>query len=225
MDNDASEYAKYYKVGIELVRAAPQLYMDIDVEADGKPGFGSMLSLGAVSAYGDEFYRELKPLYSRWLPEQRKFCESHGLERERLLDEGHDPALAIIEFDEWSREQQIAYNKKGLVFTAFNASFDFPLVDLYYAEIGLENPYQIAGYCIKSLAQALRLNNYDWHATKKTALPAEILPKDNFTHNALEDAKWQQGLHFAMVGRLGLQATKLRSYEYAQSQDDGWYDK
>ena len=65
----------------------------------------------------------------------------------------------------------------------------------------VENPFGVAGYCVKSLAMALG-EIYDWRETGKSKLPLEIVPDGEFTHNALEDAIYQQSLHFAMVGKL-----------------------
>src|SRR6187200_2069925 len=85
----------------------------------------------------------------------------------------------------------------------FNVGFDFPLVDLGMKEAGLKNPFGIAGYCIKSLANQLS-PNYDWSKTTKNKLPPEIIPEGDFTHNALEDAVYQQKIHNALVGALKL---------------------
>ena len=204
MEKGKERYAfrQNYERGRQIVTDAPQLYVDVDIEADGKPGYGSMLSLGAITPQGETFYRELKPQSTLWLPSQREFCEQHGLERERLMDEGIDPVQAIAEFDDWSRHQKDTTGKNGLVFSAFNASFDYPFVDLYYAQANIPSPYGVAGYCIKSLAQALNLDAYNWRKTTKSQLPHDITPHGDFTHHALEDAIWQQKLHFALVGKL-----------------------
>jgi hypothetical protein len=64
-----------------------------------------------------------------------------------------------------------------------------------------KNPYGVAGYCIKSLAIALS-DTYDWRQTTKGNLPAELVPEGDFTHNALEDARYQQKIHFALAAKL-----------------------
>ena len=195
---------QYFERGQEIVQAAPQLYVDLDVEADGKPGYGSLLSVGAVTPWGDEFYREIKPTSDVWVPSQRQFCEDHNLQRERLLAEGMHPAQAMRELQQWTREQQARYEKVGSVLTAFNASFDYPWIDLQMTRAKLNSPYGIAGYCIKSLAQVFSQDRYDWRETSKGRLPADIVPDGDFTHNALEDAAYQQKIHFALVGRLAI---------------------
>ncbi len=188
--------------GREILQAAPQLYVDLDVESDGWPGYGSLLSVGAVSPWGEQFYRELQPTDGLHIPDNREFCRKHGLDYERLMDEGMKPAQAMHELTEWQAAIKNRYGKIGKsILTAFNASYDFPMVNLEYLKAGLENPFDITGYCIQSLAMALR-NDYDWRNVSKKRLPAEVVPGGAFTHNALEDALWQQELHFAMAGLL-----------------------
>lgn len=188
--------------GQEIIKAAPQLYFDVDVEADGIAGYGSLLSVGAVSPWGETYYSELRPSSDRYLKSNRAFCEAHNLERDRLMDEGQDPAEAMEEFADWVGGITAIYGKDRAVFSAFNASFDFPWVDLAMKEADLRNPFGIAGYCIKSMAHSLS-SNYDWRQTTKGRLPAEIVPEGDFTHNALEDAQYQQKIHNALVGVLG----------------------
>lgn len=188
--------------GREIVQNAPQLYVDLDVESDGWPGYGSLLSVGAVSPWGEQFYRELRPGDGPYIPDNRAFCAEHGLAYERLMDEGIEPAIVMRELSEWDAALRERYGKVGKsVLAAFNASYDFPIVNLEYVKAGLENPFDITGYCIQSLAHALS-PGYDWRQVSKKRLPAEVVPSGSFTHNALEDAIWQQELHFALVGAL-----------------------
>lgn len=187
--------------GREIIKTAPQLYFDVDVEADGIPGYGSLLSVGAASPWGETYYCELKPSSERYLKSNRTFCEAYSLERERLMDEGEDPTKAMIELTNWVGDVTVSHDKQRAVFSAFNASFDFPWVDLAMKEAEQKSPFGIAGYCIKSLAHNLS-HNYDWRQTAKGRLPAEIVPEGDFTHNALEDALYQQKIHNALVGVL-----------------------
>ena len=188
--------------GREIVQNAPQLFVDLDVESDGWPGYGSLLSIGAVSPWGETFYRELRPGDGPYIPDNREFCAKHGLTYERLMDEGIEPGVALRELTEWQSDIKDRYGKIGKsILTAFNASYDFPMVNLEYLKAGLENPFDITGYCIQSLAMALR-SEYDWQRVSKKRLPNEVLPNGAFTHNALEDALWQQELHFAMAALL-----------------------
>lgn len=191
-----------WRVGQEIVLAAPQLFIDVDVEADGIAGHGSLLSIGAQSPTGASFYRELKPAFEEYKPANRQFCENHNLQRERLLREGEDPWQAMSDFHVWLDGLQQDHGRKP-VFTAFNAGFDWALVDLYFVKAGYDtNPFGIAPFDIKSLAIALT-GEWDWAKTTKGSLPEIIVPPEEFTHNALEDAQWQQKLHFGVAALLG----------------------
>lgn len=64
------------------------------------------------------------------------------------------------------------------------------------------NPFGASAFCTKSLAQALKIMDFDWQNTRKDKLPKDIIPPGDFTHHALEDAIWQQKLHFALIGKL-----------------------
>lgn len=187
--------------GRQIVMAAPQAYIDLDVEADGPAGYGSLLSVGAVSPWGEMFYIELRPSRNTFVPRCRDFCEAHNLPRERLLKVGVAPDRAMRALAKWSNNVAASHGKECVVLTAFNASYDFPHVDLAMLENGVESPFGIAGFCVKSLALAL-YPGYDWDDTSKSKLPREIIPPGNFTHNALDDAIYQQQLHFALVAKL-----------------------
>lgn len=192
-----------YQKGKEIILAAPNLYIDVDIEADGKPGHGSMLSIGAQSPTGETFYVEIKPASEDFVPHQREFCENHNLARERLLREGKDLQQAMREFYDWVAGLREQYGKPP-VFTAFNAAFDFCFVDLYFIKSGLDNPFGMAPFDLKSLALPLvGEGDWDWSKTAKDKLPEIIIPPGDFTHNALEDSQYQQKLHFGMAGLLG----------------------
>lgn len=199
--SDRTQHTLLVERGREIVQNSPQAMIDLDVEADGPAGFGSLLSIGAVSPWGDEFYRELKPTSDIWVQHNHDFCEDHGLERARLLTEGMEPTKAIVELDAWTREIEKRYTKVGSVLCAFNTGFDFPWIDLEFQKAGIENPFGEAGFCIKSLAMALE-PEYDWQKTTRSKLPIYLLPKRDFTHHALEDARYQQQLHFALAAAL-----------------------
>lgn len=193
--------------GRQIVLAAPQLYIDVDIETDGWAGYGSMLSLGAVAPDGEEFYSEVQPLFEEFVPSQRQFCEEHGLERERLLREAPHFSLVMIRFHRWVRRLPGFYGRQP-VLTAYNAGFDFGFVQQYFLKAKLANPFGSAPFDLKSLALALN-PGWDWSRTSKSKLPPEILPPGDFTHHALEDAKYQQQLHFGMAGLLGEQYARL----------------
>ena len=196
-----------WDTGQEIVIAAPQSYIDVDVEADGIAGYGSMLSIGAASPAGETYYSEIRPSMDTFIPANRQFCETHGLERDRLMDEARDLSGVMGEFREWTEDIKRLCGKRA-VFTAFNAGFDWAHADLYFAKAGHENPYGIAPFDLKSLSIAL-VGGWNWSKTNKNKLPQEIIPDDEFTHHALEDAKYQQKLHFGMAALLSIQRNSV----------------
>jgi len=195
-----SRREQLWSTGREIVAAAPQTYIDVDVEADGIAGYGSMLSIGAQSVNGESYYSEIRPASEEFIASNRRFCEEHGLERERLLDEARLFTEVMEEFYEWTRANIRHSMGTRAVFTAFNAGFDWAHTDLYFARTGLKNPYGVAPFDIKSLVAAYR--GWDWSKSVKSQLPQEIVPDEEFTHHALEDARYQQKLHFGMAALL-----------------------
>lgn len=192
-----------YERGREIVLKAPVLYIDVDVEADGKAGYGSMLSIGAQSPTGESFYSEIKPISEDYIEGQKEFCETHGLPRDRLVQEAPSFEQVMQEFAKWLEDLREKYGKPP-VFTAFNAAFDFAFVDLYFTKVGIENPFGIAPFDLKSLALPIVGDGgWDWAQTSKSKLPQIIVPEGEFTHHALEDAQYQQKLHYGMAGLLG----------------------
>ncbi len=194
----------YIERGREIVQQSPELFIDIDVEADGVAGMGSLLSLGAVDPWGDTFYREIKPIETNgFLPDYREINEERGMEYDRLLVDGQPIEQTLVEFGRWASERQAIHEKTGAIaLVGFNASYDYPLVNLEYARANIESPFGIAGYCVKSLAMALGRETYSWKQTGKSRLPKEVLPEEEFTHHALDDARYQQAIHYGLIGML-----------------------
>jgi DNA polymerase III epsilon subunit-like protein len=195
-----NEFVNNVNRGRDIIQQSPQLIVDLDVESDGIAGHGSLLAIGAVTPWGEEFYRELKPTSDIWIEGNREFCESHGLQRDRLLCDGMEPAQVMKELDEWTRMYMMKYGKAAAVLAAYNASYDFPLIGLEFERAGLENPYGHAGYCTESLVMAFE-PNYDWRASGKKQFGPDVRPTGELSHNALEDAIYQQQFHFALIGK------------------------
>lgn len=199
---DTSNKFRVQELGREIIMSAPQLYVDVDIEADGIAGHGSMLSIGAQSPTGESFYSEVRPISNEFKSGNREFCEQHGLERDRLMIEAPDFSEVMTDFHTWVSEVAGSHGKQP-VFTAFNAAFDWAFVDLYFIKAGFEqNPFGIAPFDLKSLALPLT-GEWDWTKTSKGKLPEVIIPEGDFTHHALEDAQYQQKLHFGMAALLG----------------------
>jgi hypothetical protein len=186
-----------WQKGREILQHAPQLFIDVDIEADGIAGHGSMLSIGAATVNGETFYSEMKPAQEEFLAANRAFCEEHGLDRERLMAEALDAEIVIHHFNAWVLDMAAKYDKDP-VFVGLNAGYDWPFVDLYFTRYGIKNPFGIAGDDLKSLVMPLG-GKWDWNDTKKSRMPEAIKPEGDFTHHALEDAQYQQKLHFGAV--------------------------
>lgn len=189
--------------GREIVLAAPQLYIDADVEADGIAGYGSMLSIGAVSPTDPShtFYAEMAPFSDKFIPENLRFAEEHcGLNRAELIASGQPMQEVMQEFAEWLTALQLDTGKKP-VLAALKADFDFGFINWYMREAGIQNPLDKGPIDLKTLMLPLALD-WDWKKTSKDRLPAWLAPQREFTHHALEDSQWQQELHFAAVGAI-----------------------
>lgn len=201
------EHNRLVGVGKEIHHDAPQLFINGDVEGDGWAGHGSMLSLGAIAPEGETFYIEMAPLDTVWDEGQRRFCEEHGLKRERLVREGIAPTDAIKEFAEWILMLSDVY-KKPAVLSAFNAGYDHGFIQQYSMKADIPNPFGAAPYDIKSRSLGIT-GEWDWRLTSKGRLPEIILPEGEFTHNALEDSTYQQPMDFALTA-LEMEAQRWR---------------
>ena len=175
--------------GAEILTNAPQLHVCVDIESDGIAGYGSMLSIGAATVNGESFFSEIRPASDLYRDDQRQFCEENGLERERLLAEAPDFKTVMHDFHDWVSKMTTELDKEA-VFSGVFAGFDWSFVDLYFQMSGLKSPFVQAPLDIKSLAMSLS-GDWDWIKTKKSNLPAEIIPDAVFTHNPLDDARYQ----------------------------------
>ena len=189
-----------WAIGREKVLMAPQLYVDVDIEADGIAGHGSMVAIGAQSPTGESFYSEIRPYSENYIKGHREFCETHNLQHERLMDEAPILEVVMERYRQWL-ESLVQKTGKQAVFTAFNAAFDWAHVDYAFAKSRLDNPHGIAPFDLKTLA--MPIVGWNWDRTKKSQLPDEILPDGDFTHHALEDAQYQQKIHFGLAALLG----------------------
>jgi hypothetical protein len=192
--------------GRKILLMAPQTFINFDAEFDGIPGYGNLLSIGAKAITGEEFYREIKPLTPyTFIPAQREFCESHGLSIERLLSEAPDFREVMVTWHDWLTGLEKKTHKQN-VLAAFNAADDFAWMELYYqmafhqqlVEGQVQKPWALAPFDIKSYALALG-DTHDWRLTGKNHLPAFLRPESEFTHNALDDAIFQEKIHCAVV--------------------------
>lgn len=206
---------RLWQIGFQIIEDAPQNHISYDIEGDGPAfGLGNIASLGAVAPDGKTFYRELKPLFpDSYDPGQRKFCEEHGLETNRLLAEGTEPTTAMQEFVAWVDEQTEKTGKKP-VMVGQAIAWDWAMTHGYFAYAGIKDPFgikplDICGEAFPGIA------GYDMKQTGKDDFPRFVWPDQDFPHHALDDARIQAYLH---AGVLGLNAA-LRNPDLAHELD------
>ena len=188
--------------------ARDDCYFSVDIEADGPiPGPYSMLSMGLVVAGrfdGQRFeradvddpagrlYIELKPISEAFDAEALAVT---GLDRDRLLAEGEDPALAMTTVGRWVRRMA---GQARPVFAAWPLGFDWMFSYWYFlrfAEHG--SPFGHSMHVDMKTLYAAR-SGEPIHRSIKRNMPAAILGARPHTHHALEDAVEQAEL-FANV--------------------------
>ena len=185
-------------------------YFMVDVEATGPvPGLYSMVSLGATAIVprddgalvaGETFYAELRPVFAGVDPRANAV---HGLDLERLRDEGLEPRTALERLSAFVAGHTAAGTEP--TFVAHVAVFDWMYVCWYYAWCGLENPF---GYkAIDTKALAMGVLGLPWLETSKDLLVDRlgIAPQDPATaHRADADARHQAELFVRLMERAGL---------------------
>jgi DNA polymerase III epsilon subunit-like protein len=198
------------------VVAAQELYVSVDVEADGRvPGPFSLVSLGACAAAvrsptgeisvldpaAHTFYRELRPISSDWDPQA---LEVSGLTREHLETNGVEPARAMTEFAEWVDSLSRQYEANP-VFAAYPLGFDWQFTYYYLLVFAKRSPFGHSAHFDMKTAYALLANSSVRDAVKRN-MPRSVLGRRPHTHNALEDAQGQADLLAALLtwrARLG----------------------
>lgn len=173
-----------------------EIYISVDGEMSGpnRPGYHSLLSIGACLVNAPEygFYVELKPLNDNADPEASRI---HGLDIERLKQEGINPREAMKSFVDWAKDTAAAYGGKP-VFVAFPAPFDWMFIDWYIQTYFGETPFKGA---LDMKSYFMGMMNCLWQQTRKSELPAEFLSDLPHTHNALDDAREQADVFRKML--------------------------
>ncbi|MEU8779402.1 3'-5' exoribonuclease [Streptomyces sp. NPDC048606] len=176
-------------------RDRPSLYISVDVEADGPiPGPYSMISFGACVAGRQDggtytpadperhtFYRELRPIGERWVDAALAVS---GLDRDRLLREGAEPAAAMAEFRAWVREVSAGAQP---VMCGYPASFDWTFLYWYLIEFGDDSPFGHSG-CLDMKTLYATKARVPLRAAVKGRMPRALLSRRPHTHHALDDA-------------------------------------
>jgi DNA polymerase III alpha subunit (gram-positive type) len=178
----------------EYWMARPELFISIDIEADGAiPGDYSMSSIGAVvvGEPSKSFYRELLPISERF---DAAAVAVSGLDRAHLEQHGVDAAEAMLGFATWIAEVAEGHRP---VFVAFNATFDWMFVHWYFIHFLGRDPFGISGLDVKAYYMAA-LRKRSWSETTKGRIEARFRSALPHTHNALDDAR-EQAEVFAKV--------------------------
>ncbi|MCX4584978.1 3'-5' exoribonuclease [Streptomyces sp. NBC_01481] len=176
-------------------RVKPSLYISVDIEADGPiPGPYSMISFGAAVAGRQDaegyvpqdpeaytFYRELRPISEDFVPEALAVS---GLDRDRLIAEGSEPAAALAEFGDWVREVSAGAQP---VMCGYPASYDWTFLYWYLIRFTGASPFGHSG-CLDMKTLYATKAHLPLRAVAKGTMPRELLSRRRHTHHALDDA-------------------------------------
>jgi DNA polymerase III epsilon subunit-like protein len=171
------------------------IYFSADVETDGPiPGEFSMLSFALVYAgrydgasfqrpasYATAFETTLRPISKSF---QQEALAVNGLDRERLVAEGKDPAVAMAEAADW-----VAQNAQDgtPVLVAYPVSFDWTWLYWYFIHFLQKSPFNHSR-CF-DLRTAIAVRGQRPVATAgHRHLPSALRSTKPHTHRALDDA-------------------------------------
>ena len=164
----------------------PELYIAVDVEADGPiPGPYSMLSLGMAVVGRPEltFYTELKPISVEWVPQALAVS---GLDRDRLLREAPAPEEALRTAARWVN----GLRRTGRpVFLAGPAVWDGMFVHWYFVRFTGTSPFGSTGSGIDLRSYWMGLSGGEWSRSRKGVIKNRLGLTDlPHTHHAGDDA-------------------------------------
>ncbi|MEV1321652.1 exonuclease [Micromonospora arborensis] len=164
----------------------PELYIAVDVEADGPiPGPYSMISLGmAVAGQPDlTFYTELRPISDEFVPAALAVS---GLDRDRLLREAPTAQEAMSAAAAWVN----GLRRIGRpVFLAAPAVWDGMFVHWYFVRFVGHSPFGATGSGVDLRSYWMGLTGSEWVQTHKSTIKNELGLHDvPHTHHAGEDA-------------------------------------
>lgn len=182
-----------------MVQHSPELYVAVDVEADGPiPGPYSMLSLGMAAVGRDDltFYTELMPISDQFVPEALKVC---GLDRDRLRREAPSAEDAMQAAADWVE----ALRPHGRpVFLAAPAVWDGMFVHWYFMRFIGHNPFGTTGAGVDLRSFWMGATGAEWTDTHKTQIKEKLGVKGfPHTHNALDDARELAATFAAVLAR------------------------
>ena len=172
------------------------VYFSADVETDGPiPGPYSMLSFAIVTAgrydgerferpqdFRDSFQVELRPISEEFDPEALRV---NGLDRERLLRDGSDPADAMTAAAAWVRERA---GNATPVLVAYPVSFDWTWLYWYFVRFASGgSPFRHSRCFDLKTAFAVK-SGRPVSLAGRESLPRELRSTRPHTHRAIDDA-------------------------------------
>jgi len=163
----------------------PELYVAVDVEADGPiPGPYSMISLGmAVAGRPDlTFYTELKPISDDFVPAALAVS---GLDRDRLLAEAPSAGEAMAAARAWVDSLRTIGRP---VFLAAPAVFDGMFVHWYFVRFTGASPFGATGSGVDLRSYWMGRTAGEWTGSRKTDVLRGLGLTLPHTHHAGEDA-------------------------------------
>lgn len=178
------------------VKKTTDVYFSADVETDGPiPGPYSMLSFGLVVAgrfdgrrferparLDETFQAELRPISSEYEPEALRV---NGLDRDRLLREGSDPAVVMTQAAAWVRERA---GQGTPVLVAYPLSFDWTWLYWYFVRFANgDSPFKHSRCFDLKTAFAVK-SGRPLSASGRESLPQELRSDRPHTHRAIDDA-------------------------------------
>lgn len=159
--------------------AEQKRFIMVDLETAGpNPSNYALLSIGACMLKKPRatFYIELQPDKEAQEPEAMLI---HGLNMQELKQNAVAPKKALLNFEEWIKEQVPDGEKP--IFVGFNAAFDWMFLNDYFFRYLGRNPFGYAPLDIKSLYMGVK--HVPWALTAMKYIKNKPL-----RHNALADA-------------------------------------
>jgi ribonuclease T len=161
-----------------------QSFISVDIEAAGPiPSQYALLSIGACTFLHPRqtFYVELVP--DSDLTDKRSM-EVHGLDLDRLRQEGFSPAEALQKFSDWLDE--VIPSGQSPLMVAFNAPFDWMFIHDYFIRYLGNNPFGHSAVDVKAVY--LGASGRSWQETSGAHLHRIYDKGKALSHNALDDA-------------------------------------
>lgn len=177
----------------------PEIYVSVDIEADGPiPGLHSMLSIGAVAYDGggsvlDEYSANLDTLPEAMPhPDTEAWWERFPEAWEATRQDPRPPKEVMEEFAAW-----VERLPGTAIFVAWPATFDFMWIYWYLIRFTGKRPFSEHGIDIRSYAMGMRRK--DFRHAGKNYLPQRWFSPQAHTHVAIDDAREQGALFMNML--------------------------